>query len=577
VTVRTLAVGCPDWAAEVAARRTLGAAGAAGAAGVAGAAGAAGGRGVPVAVVWANRIVSTTPAARAVGVRNGQRRREAQRACPGLVLLAPDPVADAQAFEPVVQALAGLAARIEVLRPGWCTITARSASRYYGGDEALVARVHAAVAAAGPVGAGWRVAIADGRFSALVLAARTPDAAVVVPAGGSPDALAGLPVSAYLDALDALGAGGPGEGPGGGPGGGGESSGGGGPGGDRAAWRELTARFGRLGLRTLGDVAVLPAADLTARFGPLGQAAHRWAAGTDPTPLALDTPVGHESEVLELEPPVATAEPVAFAVRAVAEALCGRLTGAGRTCHELAVGIGTEHGEHDERRWRRELGFTAATITERVRWQLEGWAAGPTPPTGGIVSVRLTPVEVVADTGRQGGFWGGRTDADERAARAVARLVGLLGPGAVLVPEWRGGRDPDEVCTLVPAVTVELTERAAAVIGRPGAGPWPGALPAPSPAWVAPSPEPVEVLGPGGEVVTVSGRGMLGVAPAWFAGPNRPRVAVVEHAGPWPVEDRWWDPQRRRRRARLQLLLADGTACLVVREHGAWWLMAIYD
>ena len=543
MTVRTLAVGCPDWAAEVAARRTLGA----------GRAGAA-----PVAVVRVNRIVATTPAARAAGVRNGQRRREAQRACPGLVLLPPDPVADAQAFEPVVQALAGLAARIEVLRPGWCTIAARSASRYHGGDEALAAAVHAAAAAAGPVGAGWRVAIADGRFSALVLAARSPDTAVVVPAGGSSGALAGLPVAAYLDALDALDPGGPGDV-------------------DRPAWRELTARFGRLGLRTLGDVAALPAADLTARFGPLGQAAHRWAAGIDPTPLALDTPVGHEAEVLELEPPVATAEPVAFAVRAVAEALCGRLAGAGRTCHELAVGIGTEHGEHDERRWRRELGFTAATITERVRWQLEGWAAGPAPPTGGIVSVRLTPVEVVADTGRQGGFWGGRTDADERAARAVARLVGLLGPGAVLVPEWRGGRDPDEVCTLVPAVTVELTERAAAVAGRPGAGPWPGALPAPSPAWVAPAPEPVEVLGPGGEVVTVSGRGMLGVSPAWFAGPNRARVAVVDHAGPWPVEDRWWDPQRRRRRARLQLLLADGTACLVVREHGAWWLMAIYD
>jgi protein ImuB len=48
-------------------------------------------------------------------------------------------------------------------------------------------------------------------------------------------------------------------------------------------------------------------------------------------------------------------------------------------------------------------------------------------------------------------------------------------------------------------------------------------------------------------------------------------------AGPWPADERWWDPAAARRRARLQVLLDDGTAHLLVLEHGRWHLEATYD
>ena len=38
----------------------------------------------PAAVTVANRVVATSPAARAEGVQVGQRRRDAQSRCPGL-------------------------------------------------------------------------------------------------------------------------------------------------------------------------------------------------------------------------------------------------------------------------------------------------------------------------------------------------------------------------------------------------------------------------------------------------------------------------------------------------------------
>jgi protein ImuB len=530
---RVVAVCCADWAAAAAAHRQDAGDG-------------------PVAVLRANRVVAVNVVARRAGVHVGQRRRDAQRSCPDLLLSAYDPVADAQAFEPVLRALGTVVARVEVVRPGWCTVPARSAARYHGGDGPLVARLRDTVAGATPVAVEPRIAVADGRFSALVLAARAGVEPVVVPPGRSADALATLPVAVFLDALDV-------DDP------------------DRSAWQGVVGLLVRLGLPTLGAVAALPAADLVARFGPIGERIHRWATGTDDRPPVASSPPPERIEVLELDPPVTTAEPVAFAVRGVAEALCGRLAAGGSSCTEIQIRLESEHGERNDRRWRRELGFNASAVTERVRWQLEGWATGPTAPTAGIIAVRLVATEVVADIGQQDGFWGGRTQADLRAARTVARLVGLLGPEAVTVPEWRGGRDPAEAVVLVPAATVELAERAAAVGPRPGDGPWPGALPAPAPTWIAPAPVPVQVLDPAGEPVGVTGRGMLTASPDRLVGEHRPPVAVVDHAGPWPLEERWWDPQRHRRRARLQLLLADGTACLVVREHGAWWLAGIHD
>jgi len=51
----------------------------------------------------------------------------------------------------------------------------------------------------------------------------------------------------------------------------------------------------------------------------------------------------------------------------------------------------------------------------------------------------------------------------------------------------------------------------------------------------------------------------------------------VAWAGPWPVEERWWDPARARRQARLQVVPAEGPARLVVLEQGRWQVTATYD
>jgi len=107
-------------------------------------------------------------------------------------------------------------------------------------------------------------------------------------------------------------------------------------------------------------------------------------------------------------------------------------------------------------------------------------------------------------------------------------------------------------------------------------GPWPGRLPVPSPATVLAEPVRADVLDDRGHVVTVSGRGWVSAEPARVRIGSSTHV-VVAWAGPWLVDERWWDPIRHRRRARFQVLTDDDQAHLLVREGGEWWLAATYD
>ena len=168
-------------------------------------------------------------------------------------------------------------------------------------------------------------------------------------------------------------------------------------------------------------------------------------------------------------------------------------------CTRLVVTAETEHGERSERVWFRARGLSAGAMVERIRWQLDGWMAQPGALSAGVVLLRLDADEVRHDGGDQLRLWGGVSAADERAVRTIARLAGLAGEEAVRVPAWRGGRLPGDRYRWVPATTADLTDpddtasrlRPTGLGGAQksrldsaGAGPWPGALPAPSPAVV---------------------------------------------------------------------------------------------
>ena len=517
----------------------------------------------PAVVLHANRVVARSPAAAAEGVVIGQRRRQAQQLCPDVALLDHDPDRDARAFEPVVRAIGRFAPRLEVVEPGWLCLGARGPSRYFGGDERLaeqlVAAVHGEAAAVERSGLG--IGIADGRFAAGVAARRAGRAPMVVAPGTSPAFLDPLPV-AWLHLLGEVDP-------------------------------ELVGLFARMGLARLGDLAALPAGDVLARFGPSGRHAHHLAGGFDDR-LAGGTEPPPERRVEQtFDDPVAQLEPLVFVGKHLADQLVAALAAEGRVCTRVVVTAETEHGERIERAWYRAAGLSAAAVVDRLRWQLDAWMTSGE-VSAGVVLLRVAPDEVRGDDGDQVRLWGGPSAADERATRAVARLAGLVGDQGVLVPTWRGGRLPGDRYGWVPASTTDLTDAddtaerlrprprdggdsgaGGGVVGR--AGPWPGSLPAPSPAIVPGEAQRAELLDAAGHPVAVSGRGELTAAPATLVVGSRRPVAVASWAGPWPVDERWWEPTAHRRLARFQVVTTDGTAHLLLAEHHAWWVAATYD
>jgi hypothetical protein len=170
----------------------------------------------------------------------------------------------------------------------------------------------------------------------------------------------------------------------------------------------------------------------------------------------------------------------------------------------------------------------------------------------------------------QRGFFGERGAADLRAASAVARLERQLGHGAVTVARLEGGRTPEDRAALVPWGSAEVSRS-----GRDPLAPWPGRLPAPSPASVPSRALAVSLLDDAGQRISVSGGGLLSSSPARLALDGGPGRVVVAHCGPWPMAERWWSVSRRR--AHLQVLCDDGLAVLLRAERSRWWLSGIYD
>ncbi|HUF84904.1 MAG TPA: DNA polymerase Y family protein [Acidimicrobiia bacterium] len=552
---RTACLWCPDWPVVALRSRDSGL------------------RDTPVAVLERGDrgpvVISASAEARAEGVTTGLRRREAENRCPGLVVADADSHVEARAFEAVARAVEAFTPRLVLDRPGRLAFPTRGPSRYFGGDESLATGVLAAVGEVGVVDA--RLGVADGAFAAgLAARAASPGTAHVVAVGESPAFLSEWSVAALGDP-------------------------------------ELADLLTRLGLRTLGVFAALPAPSVLGRFGPSGARAYRLALGLDEHPPALEEPPPELTETAELDPPATRVETAAFVAKGLADRLLERLETRGLACTRVTIEAETEHGERLARCWRHDGALTPGALAARVRWQLEGWLEGERPEgrrpaspiedgpvaessptmeeaTAGLTLLRLAPDEIVPLDGRQLGFWGGDQAAADRAGRVLARVQGMLGHPAVVTPVRQGGRTPGERVRWVPWGDPREPSRPVDAVRAPGANvaetpPWPGALPDPAPARVYEPPLAAELLDGDGQPVTVSARGDPSAPPVQVRCAALPGGGgdVAAWAGPWAHDLRWWDRAARTRCARWQVVVSPGVACLVAVTGGRATVEAIYD
>ena len=487
--------------------------------------------------------------ARRAGVRRGMRLRRAREVCPSLTLIDDAPDRDARVFEQVLAGVDDVAASVEVLRPGLLIVDAAAAARYHGGEDTAAQRL---IDAAALAGVDCFAGIAD-EIATAVIAARVGS---VVPEGGSAAFLAPLSLRLAV-AEEALG-----------------------------CFPATVETFVELGVETFGKLAALPPSAVMTRFGVAGVALHRLSRAEAARGIAPVLPTTPLAVSQEPDVPVARVDEAAFLARTLATRLHLLLADAGLCCRRLKVRATILMDGREsvlERIWRTREPLTEQSTAERVRWQLDGWLTarsmdpGEGTPDSGIIRLTLDPVEVTTPEGA--GLWDTGTAADGAARRVIARVQSVLGVDAVLRPQATGGRSPVDRVELVPVGEDRGPVR--------GDSRWSGALPGPHPARRGGGPthpaSRVRLLDAGDHPVQVTAEVLLDRTPHTVCR-GTARYRVTGWAGPWPVDERWWDPDTGFRCARMQITAEDAAerdgsgrqAWLLVWLAGRWLIEASY-
>ena len=489
------------------------------------------------------RVVAATRRARRAGVEPGQTLPQARALCSELAVRARDPECERAAQAALVEAAEGLSPRVEDAGGGGAYADVAGLERLFP-DEAGLGRELAA--AAERAGLPARVGIAAGKLAARVAAEagsfQDGSPAVVVPAGGEAEFLAPLPLGRLAP---------------------------------EAALAETLTRWG---VRSAGELARLPAAEVASRLGPDGERLHAIARGRDPRPLVPRRPPPRYREGMALEWPAVQLEPLLFVGRAALERLTGRLAALGLGCARLELELRLEPAGSDERAFdlpapTREV----KTLLTLVRLDLE--ARPPGAPVAGFAFV----AHPAAPRAAQLTLFGPRALSPDRLATTLARLFALLGgdrvgsprpvdghrPGTFALapfappppPEVRpepapgtaGGRGLMAVRALRPPLPVEVVTAVTAAPDR-GHGGGDAAGPAERPLEVQP-------------IAAEAAAGRPGI---------RGRVRVA--AGPWRLEEGWWTGEPADRDY-WDVELEGGGLYRLYRDRagGEWFADGIYD
>jgi protein ImuB len=351
------------------------------------------------------------------------------------------------------------------------------------------------------------VALAWSRVAALTIARARPGL-TIVPAGGEPAALAPLPLE--LLGLD----------------------------------EERALLFRRWGLKTLGDLASLPASGLAERLGKDGPRLARLARGEDDVPLVPTPPPERFELSLDLDWPVDGLEPLSFLLTRLLEPLMATLHQRGRRAAGLELALGLVDGSR-----HRRLVKPAAPSAEPRTWRtlllldLEAH-----PPADAVQTLRVraepTPARKVQfslldpaqPSPEQLAYVMARLHDWTAASRAgAATLLDTHRPGAFLL----GSFEPGPLARERSSVRAGGGEPALAMRAfRP--------------------PLPAQVRIANGAPVFVSAGELQG--------------AIVDRAGPWRVSGDWWDVAFSREEWDVEL--ADGALYRLYQDllRNAWFV-----
>ena len=184
----------------------------------------------------------------------------------------------------------------------------------------------------------------------------------------------------------------------------------------------------RWGLRTLGDLAALPSADLSARLGQDGLRWQRWARGEEARPLVPAAAAEAFEASLDLEWPIDGLEPLSFVLARLFEPLCDRLERQDRGVVTLHIRLKLVTRQMHE----RSVELPAPMRDARVLRTLALLDLESNPPPAAIDRVTVG-VDVTEGRVLQFGLFARALPADTLAT-LMARLGALMGSARVGAP-----------------------------------------------------------------------------------------------------------------------------------------------
>jgi len=187
--------------------------------------------------------------------------------------------------------------------------------------------------------------------------------------------------------------------------------------------------FTKWGLRTLGDLAALPKADLVARFGPSGCQWPKIARGEDRRPLVPALEEERFDGTLELEWPIEGLEPLSFVLTRLLEPLSTRLERRDRGAAVLHVILRLTTKEEHARRLELPTPMRdVRTLRTLALLDLEAH-----PPSAAVDRVAIvidpTPGRIVQHT-----LFARPHPTPEQLSTLVARLGALMGQDRLGAP-----------------------------------------------------------------------------------------------------------------------------------------------
>jgi protein ImuB len=410
--------------------------------------------------------------------------------------------------------------------PGIVYLDLGGLERLWGGEEEIARRL---VRAASESGAAARVGIAGSRAGARFAARAGGDVTIVPPGrdarwlGPAPLALLGLgPV--------------------------------------------MSARLGRWGIRTLGELADLPASGLAERLGGEGLRLQRLARGDDATPLRLWTSPPVFEESADCPWGIETLEPLGDLLAGLAEMLCARLRR-----HELSTDAFAWICRLADRTVHEGACAPAAPLADpAAAAALLRASLAARPPASAVeaITLRARPVRVGSIQPR---FDEPPRPSPRLLTATLARLSALVGAPGIGSPVILDTHRPD---------AVQMTPF---LLPSPRPSPRRGEGARNSPGENR-NPLPHRGRGEGEGVVLAVHRmrpPQLAEVIVAAGAPAHLRAAglagrIVAGAGPWRVSGEWWTDAPFVQ-DEWDVELDDGTLCRLARAGRDWFLEAVYD